>query len=76
MIKNANKLLGFIVLCEARAAVSEQFSHVCLVHLFFSCDRVVIFIRFVLTLELEVIYKGLCSHEMPPSPLRLSSCTE
>lgn len=61
------------MLYEAQVAVSEQFSQVCLVHLFFPCDRVVIFIPFVLTLEQAVIYKGLCSHEVSPltSPLVL-----
>lgn len=31
-----------------------------------SYDGGVIFIPFVLTLEQEVIYKGLCSHEVSP----------
>lgn len=69
-------MLGLCVLYQARAAVSEQFSQVCLLHLFFACDRAVIFIPFVLTLEQEVIYKGLCSHEVSPSPLLVSSWTE
>lgn len=46
------------LLYEAVAAVSEQFSQVWLVHLFFSSDRAVILILCVLTLEQEVIYKG------------------
>lgn len=54
--------------CEAQAAMSEQFSHVCLLHPFFFGDRTVIFIPFVLTSEQEVIYKGLSSHEVSPLP--------
>lgn len=69
-------VLVFSVSYEAWAAASEQFSQVCPVHLFSSCDRAVIFIPFVLTSEQEVIYKGLCSHEVSPSPLLMSSWTE
>lgn len=68
--------VGFDVSYEARAAASEQFSQVCPVHLFSTCDRAVIFIPFVLTSEQEVIYKGPCSHEVSPSPLLMSSWTE
>lgn len=40
--------------------MSEQLGPVCLLHLFFSGDRAVIFIPCVLTSEQGVIYKSLC----------------
>ncbi|CAF93850.1 unnamed protein product [Tetraodon nigroviridis] len=38
-----------------------------------SPPQAVIFIPFVLTLEQKVIYKGLSSHEVSPSPFHLFS---